>query len=47
MLRRSGYFDVKSTLEFAAKVNAVPVPPGFYHETDDWHFTLGDSDQDR
>jgi GNAT superfamily N-acetyltransferase len=47
VLRRSGYFKVKSGLEFTAKVNAVPVPPGFYQETDDWHFTLGDSDQDR
>jgi hypothetical protein len=47
MLRRSGYFAVKSTLEFTVKVNAVPVAPGFYQQTDDWHFTLGDSDQDR
>jgi len=47
LLRRSGYFTVKSTLEFTIKVNAVPVPAGFYERTDDWHFTLGDSDQDR
>jgi GNAT superfamily N-acetyltransferase len=47
VLRRSGYFSVKSALEFTVKVNAVPVPPGFYQKTDDWHFTLGDSDQDR
>jgi hypothetical protein len=47
VLRRSGYFNVKSTLEFTVKVNAVPVPPGFYQQTGDWHFTLGDSDQDR
>jgi GNAT superfamily N-acetyltransferase len=47
LLRRSGYFNVKSTLEFTIKVNAVPVPATFYERTDDWHFTLGDSDQDR
>jgi hypothetical protein len=47
LLRRSGYFPVKSTLEFTIRVNAVPVPSGFYDHTDDWHFTLGDSDQDR
>jgi len=29
------------------KVNAVEVPTTFYQETDGWHITLGDSDQDR
>jgi GNAT superfamily N-acetyltransferase len=47
LLRASGYFHVKSTLEFTIKVNSVPVPSGFYDHTGDWHFTLGDSDQDR
>jgi hypothetical protein len=47
MLRRSGYFQVKSTMEFVAKVNGVDVPPSFYQDTDRWHLTLGDSDQDR
>jgi len=46
-LRRAGYFQVKSTVEFVAKVNAVDLPPAFYEETDKWHVTLGDSDQDR
>jgi hypothetical protein len=46
-LRRSGYFQVKSTVEFVAKVNAVDVAPSFYEDTDTWHVTLGDSDQDR
>jgi hypothetical protein len=46
-LRAAGYFHVKSTLEFTIKVNEVPVPAGFYEHTGDWHFTLGDSDQDR
>jgi GNAT superfamily N-acetyltransferase len=47
LLRHSGYFTVKSALEFAAKINAVPVPADFYARTGDWHVTLGDSDQDR
>jgi hypothetical protein len=47
LLRRAAYFNVKSTLEFTIKVNAVDVPAGFYEHTGDWHFTLGDSDQDR
>jgi hypothetical protein len=46
VLRRNGYFSVKSTLEVAAKVNAVQVPKGFYDETEGWHITYGDSDQD-
>jgi GNAT superfamily N-acetyltransferase len=47
VLRRSGYFQVKSTMEFVVKVNAVEVDPGFYEDTESWHVTLGDSDQDR
>jgi predicted N-acetyltransferase YhbS len=47
VLKRSGYFQVKSTMEFVAKVNAVDVTPEFYENTDTWHVTLGDSDQDR
>lgn len=47
VLRRSGYFLVKSTMEFVVKVNGVDVDPAFYERTDDWHITLGDSDQDR
>jgi predicted N-acetyltransferase YhbS len=46
-LKRSGYFAVKSTMEFVAKVNGVDVDRSFYDRTDDWHITLGDSDQDR
>lgn len=46
VLRRNGYFGVKSSLEVAVKVNAVKVPKGFYDETDGWHITYGDSDQD-
>jgi len=47
LIRQSGYFAVKSTMEFVAKVNAVDVPSAFYEQTDTWHVTLGDSDQDR
>lgn len=46
-LRRAGYFQVKSTVEFVAKVNAIDVSPSFYENTEKWHVTLGDSDQDR
>ncbi len=47
MLRKSGYFQVKSTVEFTAKINAIAVTPDFYGNTAKWHVTLGDSDQDR
>lgn len=47
IMRRSGYFQVKSTVEFTAKINAVVVTPDFYGRTAAWHVTLGDSDQDR
>jgi hypothetical protein len=46
-LRKSGYYTVKSTMEFVAKINAVDVPAGFTRDTRRWHVTLGDSDQDR
>jgi hypothetical protein len=46
ILRRNGYFHVKSTLEVSVKVNAVQVPKTFYENTDGWHVTYGDSDQD-
>jgi len=47
ILKKSGYYVVKSTMEFVAKVNAVEVPESFYADTSGWHVTLGDSDQDR
>lgn len=47
ILRRSGYFVVKSTMDFTAKINAVDVSSSFYEDTGGWHVTLGDSDQDR
>ena len=47
VLRLSGYFIDTSTMEFVVKVNGIEVDPAFYERTDDWHITLGDSDQDR
>ena len=47
VLRRAGYFRVTSTMEFVAKMNAMPVPAAFYEQPERWHVTLGDSDQDR
>jgi predicted N-acetyltransferase YhbS len=47
VLRRSGYFQVKSTMEFVVKINAIDVDPAFYENVDSWHVTVGDSDQDR
>ena len=47
VMRDSGYFNVKSTMEFTVKVNGVDVVPSFYEKTEHWHVTLGDSDQDR
>jgi hypothetical protein len=47
LLRKSGYYSVKSTMDFVVKINAVQVPAGFYKSTGQWHVTLGDSDQDR
>jgi len=47
LLKKSGYYAVKSSMEFVAKINAVALPKAFYDETGAWHVTLGDSDQDR
>jgi hypothetical protein len=46
VLRRNGYFNVKSSFEVSVKINTVQVPKGFYDDTDGWHITYGDSDQD-
>jgi hypothetical protein len=42
VLRRQGYFVVKSDIDVTVKVNAVDVDRDFYGATDDWHLTLGD-----
>lgn len=46
VLRRSGYFVVKSGIDLTVKVNAVGVSKGFYDSADEWHFTLGDGEMD-
>lgn len=46
VLRRSGYFVVKSGIDLTVKVNAVPVPRDLYTSVDEWHFTLGDGELD-
>jgi GNAT superfamily N-acetyltransferase len=47
LLKKSGYYSVKSMMEFVARVRAVDVTADFYKSTDRWHVSLGDSDQDR
>ena len=47
MLKREGYAQTASTLQFVARINREPVSSDFYTATDRWHVTLGDSDQDR
>jgi hypothetical protein len=46
IMRGSGYFQVKSDLELMVKWSGEkrPAAPG---GPDEWHVTLGDSDQDR
>ena len=46
VLRRSGYFMVKSGIDLTVKVNTPETPREFYQSTDDWHFTLGDGELD-
>jgi len=47
VMRRSGYFQVKSAVALTVKINALDLAPDFYAQTDGWHVTVGDSDQDR
>ncbi|HEY8551349.1 MAG TPA: GNAT family N-acetyltransferase [Vicinamibacterales bacterium] len=47
ILRREGYAQAASSLQFVVKINEIDLPADFYQRTDDWHITLGDSDQDR
>jgi hypothetical protein len=46
VLRKSGYYPWRSTMEFVARINAVTVDAAFYASADGWHITAGDSDQD-
>jgi GNAT superfamily N-acetyltransferase len=46
-MRSQRYFRVASSVQLVAKINAVPVGPAYYADTQRWHVTFGDSDQDR
>jgi len=46
LLRKSGYYPWRSSMEFVARINAVHVDAAFYASADGWHITAGDSDQD-
>ena len=47
ILKRSGYFGVRSSIALSVKVNDPATKRTFYDTTDDWHFTLGDGSIDR
>ena len=42
VLKRSGYFGVRSSASLSVKLHDPATPRAFYDTTDDWHFTLGD-----
>jgi hypothetical protein len=46
VLKRSGYFGVRSALSLAVKLNDPAAPRRFHEATDDWHVTLGDGPVD-
>jgi len=46
VLRRSGYFGVRSGLQLSVKLNDPATPSTFYEQTADWHVTLGDGPVD-
>jgi hypothetical protein len=46
VLKRSGYFGVRSSLSLAVKLNDPAAPRRFHESTDDWHVTLGDGPVD-
>ena len=46
LLKKSGYYQTKSSVQLVAKVNAVDMPPSFYGTPESWHITLGDADLD-
>jgi GNAT superfamily N-acetyltransferase len=46
LLRKSGYYQTKSSVQLVAKMNALEVPRSFYDTPDTWHVTLGDADLD-
>lgn len=46
-LTRRGFKRVRSTMEFCVRINDDRVPALVTRQTDRWHVTLGDADQDR
>lgn len=46
VLRRSGYFGVRSSATLSVKLHDTRATRTFYDSTDDWHFTLGDGSVD-
>ena len=46
LLKKSGYYQTKSSVQLVAKMNALDVPRTFYDTPDTWHVTLGDADLD-
>lgn len=42
VLKRSGYFGVRSSASLSVKLHDPATARAFYETTDDWHFTLGD-----
>lgn len=46
-LRRRGFFEIGSPMQFCLKINTGHVDKAFYRDTTRWHVTFGDSDQDR
>jgi hypothetical protein len=47
LLKKSGYFHVKSSMKLVAHISALPVREALYRHPDGWHITMGDSDLDR
>ena len=47
LLKKSGYYAGRRSMDLVAKINAVPVASDYYDDAGAWHVTLGDSDQDR
>jgi hypothetical protein len=45
LLKKSGYYQTKSSVQLVAKINAHEVPRAFY-APEAWHVTLGDADLD-
>lgn len=46
VLRRSGYFGVRSSASLSLKLHDAAATRAFYEKTDGWHFTLGDGTVD-